>query len=317
MLEGLYEWNALQGWQDKATHAAFTASSAAVFVDNDETSNAIRIGVENADAEEKVRAAVKKAGIPGDALIVDQVEPIVRVATLRDVVDRPVRAGIQINFTGFLCTIGFNVIAANGQRSFITNSHCTATQGGVQNTQYFQPLQSVSPTSIGTEVADPNYLTGIAGCPAGRRCRRSDSARVAYANPNNQSLGQIARTSGPNNRSLEIVGSFTITSDNLNNGLPVGTQVNKVGRTTGWTRGTLTNKCANTGVSGSTITQLCQNFVSAGVGGGDSGSDVFQVVSGTSVRLEGILWGGSGAGNQFVYSPLQNVIQELGQMTTH
>ncbi len=59
----------------------------------------------------------------------------------------------------------------------------------------------------------------------------------------------------------------------------------------------------NTGVSGSNIVQLCQTFVSAGVGGGDSGSDVFQI-TGSSVKLAGILWGGNSGGTQFVFSPL-------------
>jgi hypothetical protein len=61
--------------------------------------------------------------------------------------------------------------------------------------------------------------------------------------------------------------------------------------------------------------QLCQTFVSAKVGGGDSGSDVFQVISGTNVRAVGILWGGNTAGTQFVYSPLKNVQAELGKLT--
>jgi hypothetical protein len=45
---------------------------------------------------------------------------------------------------------------------------------------------------------------------------------------------------------------------------------------------------------------------------GDSGLPVF---SGTSnVTLLGILWGGSGS--QFVYSPIANIEQELGALTT-
>jgi hypothetical protein len=56
--------------------------------------------------------------------------------------------------------------------------------------------------------------------------------------------------------------------------------------------------------------------VSAGVGGGDSGSDVFGLTGGNTVRLLGILWGGNGAGTQFVYSPIGNVEQELGPLTT-
>ena len=43
---------------------------------------------------------------------------------------------------------------------------------------------------------------------------------------------------------------------------------------------------------------------------GDSGSPVFQIISENSVRLVGILWGGSGSRN-FVFSPLNQVEQEL------
>jgi hypothetical protein len=67
-------------------------------------------------------------------------------------------------------------------------------------------------------------------------------------------------------------------------------------------------------VSGSNIVQLCQTFVSAGVGGGDSGSPVFSGTS--SVTLVGILWGGNSSGTQFVYSPIGNIEQELGALTT-
>jgi hypothetical protein len=52
------------------------------------------------------------------------------------------------------------------------------------------------------------------------------------------------------------------------------------------------------------------------VGAGDSGSDVFAITSGTSVTLAGVLWGGSG-NHTFVFSPLANVQQELGTLTTH
>ena len=316
--EARYGWQQLQRWQDAATNGAFSVNGT-VYVDNDETTNRVRIGVENIGTAGQVRAAAARLGVPVDAVIVDQVAPIVQVASLQNVVDRPVRAGVQINFPGFLCSVGFNA-TSGGVKSFITASHCTTKQGGVENTPYYQPLQSVDGTVIAREVADPAYTKG-AGCPGGRTCRYSDASRAAYVNGANQALGLIAKTSGANNGSLEIVGSFTITSDDCTSTLggcvAVGTTINKVGRTTGWTAGTLTNRCVNTGVQGTRIVQLCQNFVSAGVGGGDSGSDVFQVTSGTNVKLAGILWGGSSSGNQFVYSPFANVVRELGPLTTH
>jgi hypothetical protein len=317
VLEGRYGWQQLERWQAQASAEAL-AVPGAVLVDNDETSNRVRIGVENLSAMAQVRATLARLGIPDEAVIVDRADPIVQVASLQNVVDRPVRAGVQINFPGFLCSVGFNATSGT-QKSFVTASHCTTTQGGVESTPYWQPLETTAPTQIATEVADPVYQRNLAGCPKGKLCRFSDASRAAYIDGNNQALGQIARTSGPNNGSLEITGTFTISADDCatrGGCLTVGTTVNKVGRTTGWTAGAITNTCVNTGVQGTRFAQLCQSFVSAGVAGGDSGSDVFEV-TGTTVKLAGILWGGNSSGTQFVFSPFGNVTSELGALVTH
>jgi hypothetical protein len=316
--EARYGWKQLQRWQEGASVEGL-AIPGAVFVDNDETRNRVVIGVENLGAAGQVRAAAARHGVPDDALLVERADPIMQVATLQNIVDRPVRAGVQINFPGFLCSVGFNATSSTGQKSFVTASHCTTTQGGVESTPYWQPLQSVNSTRIATEVADPVYVKGGAGCPRGKACRYSDASRAAYTNGAFQALGLIARTSGANNGSLTITGSFSISANDCGTTggcLAVGTTVNKVGRTTGWTAGRITNTCVNTGVQGSRIVQLCQTFVSAGVGGGDSGSDVFQI-TGTSVKLAGVLWGGNSSGSQFVFSPFGNVTRELGALTTH
>ena len=76
----------------------------------------------------------------------------------------------------------------------------------------------------------------------------------------------------------------------------------------------------HTGVTGTNIVLLCQNFVQANVpivAGGDSGSPVFKIVSGDSVTLLGNLWGGNTSGTMFVYSPTANIEAELGPLTTH
>lgn len=316
--EARYGWRELEGYL-KTSAEALTVPGAQ-FVDNDETMNRVVIGVTDMGSATEARAAAMKAGVPAEAIEVRQVEPVYNMASLQNVVDRPVRAGVQINFPGFLCSVGFNANSGS-QRSFITASHCTTRQGGVENTPYWQPLQSVNGTQIATEVADPAYVRRSAGCPNGKRCRVSDASRAAYINGANQALGVIAATSARNNGSLEITGSFTITADDctgtLGGCLPVGARVDKVGRTTGWTSGLITNTCVTTSVSGSSLALVCQTFVSAGVGSGDSGSDVFQVTSGSNVKLAGILWGGNGAGTQFVFSPLANVVRDLGPLTTH
>jgi hypothetical protein len=195
----------------------------------------------------------------------------------------------------------------------VTNNHCSSKQGSVDGTNYYQPLNQVADEYIGKETADPAYFRG-GGCPRGKQCRYSDSNFSAGASGVGFATGKIAKTDGVNTGSLTIAGEFTIEGKGS---VSTGT-VNKVGRTTGWTQGTITNKCANVAVSGTNIVNLCQDIVQNSnatiVQGGDSGSPVFSVGSGDNVTLLGILWGGNSSGTLFVYSPIANVEQELGTL---
>jgi hypothetical protein len=313
VVPGEYGYQQLSGWFDRVSPEAL-AVPGAVLVDLDEASNRVRVGVENAAAAASVRGVVARLGVPASAVTVEETEPVVYAATLRDFV-RPTQGGLQINFGNFVCTLGFNALHSAGN-SFIVNSHCTDKQGGTEGTLYYQPLASVSGSFIGTEADDPTYFRGGV-CPRGRRCRYSDSARAAYAAGVSFDLGGIAQTTGANNGSITIAGTFNITAENTSSSFTVGEVVNKIGRTTGWTQGQITSTCVNTNVSGTNITQLCQTFVAAGVGGGDSGSPVFRQTGASSVTLYGILWGGNQSGTSFVFSPLGQVEQELGALTTN
>lgn len=309
VLRGRFTWPQLSRWFRQVSEEVFEPGGV-VFVDLDEAANRLLVGVEDAAGAASARSIAARLGLPDEAVEVRQVDPIVYAATLRDQV-RPVVAGLQINFGQFVCSIGFNA-RSGSQSSFVTASHCTDRQGGVEGTLYYQPLASTANSFIGTEVADPQYFRGN-GCPRGKKCRFSDASRAAYAAGVPFTLGGIGATNAPNNGSLTLTGTFTVTGEGA---ALVGQAANKVGRTTGWTQGLVTNTCVNTGVSGTNIVQLCQTFVNAGVGGGDSGSDVFALAGGTNVTLLGVLWGGNSAGTQFVYSPIANVEQELGPLTT-
>lgn len=292
------------------------AMPGAVFADHDEAGNRLVFGAEHATAVNGIRNALVRMGIPTGAFEVREVAPIHQVATLRDRI-RPTVGGIQIHFFQFLCTLGFNADLA-GQRSFITNSHCTQRQGGVEGTEYFQPLRSVDGTVIAVEVDDPEYFRDANGCPRGRVCRFSDASRALYNGSTASQLGVLARTSGPNNGSLEIDGSFNIASQSNETTFDNGTEVNKIGRTTGWTQGGVVASCATVNVSQTNITQLCQTIVqgtSRIVGPGDSGSPVFLHRGGPNVELVGILWGGSSDGRLLVFSPFANIVRELGPIS--
>ena len=93
-----------------------------------------------------------------------------------------------------------------------------------------------------------------------------------------------------------------------------GDTLNKMGSTTGWTRGPVTGTCIDvTQFSGITI--ACDDIVAAGVSGGDSGAAVFSWDPSESfVILHGIAH--SGGSSQFVFSPIDDIESELGSLIT-
>jgi hypothetical protein len=327
--KGQYEYRQLDQWYRGARGAAFSVKGI-ILADVDEGSNRLRFGVANAGAAAALRSALGRAGVPAGAAIVEQRAPFKTVATLRDRV-RPVVGGLQINFfaappevatPSFLCTLGFNAIRF-GVSSFITNSHCTNVEGGEETpTDYYQNLRGgLAANFIGTEVDDPHWTSQLnADCPPPLACRYSDAARVQYAAGVPATLGRIARvneiTTSLDDTTHTIAGAFTIRGERAD---PIqGEVANKVGRTTGWTRGPTTGTCVDVLATGTTHIRLCQALVSALVDGGDSGSPVFFRGGGSNVTLLGILWGGSvdEANPEFVYSPMSGIERELGALRT-
>lgn len=324
--EGEYDFLQLSRWHQQAL-GVFDVGGV-VFTDADERSNRLRIGLESRVSPAAVEQRLAELGIPREAVILEEAEPIVpmvaRVAnadvpmsghTLRDRV-RPVAGGLQINFPGFLCTLGFSARARGIPGTyFTTNSHCTAERGTVTGTPYWQPLSSVPNSFIGTEIHDPPFFTGGIFCPQGWRCRFSDAAGARYASGVDVAFGSIYRTLSPGTTtpgSLEIdpaTPRFRIVGEVA---FPLaGQTVHKVGRTTGWTQGSVLATCVFTSVINTNILILCQDFVRAGVGSGDSGSPVFERIgTGNDVRLHGILWGAGGS-DLYVFTAMENLRLEF------
>jgi hypothetical protein len=308
ILEGQYDFLALHRWQQQMSPAVLTLPGV-VFTDIDETTNRLRIGItDSTGMTEAVGEYLSKLGVPREAVLISETKEVWPELRNRR---RPLRGGLQINFGGFLCTLGF-VAVRQGITGLVTNSHCTNTQGGVEGTVYHQPSASGTTNRIGQEVADPTYFTG-GSCPAGRRCRFSDSSFARVPHPSGPSvttaLGTIARPP-VGSVTWNGVDTFTITAE----AAPVvGQSVTKVGRTTGRTSGTVQQTCANFNVAGSNITQLCQSRASFTSAGGDSGSPVFRITALPNVTLVGIHWGSGG-----VFSPITGIQRsgELGSVST-
>ena len=331
-----YDYLQLDGWY-RAARGGALAIAGAVLGDIDEANNRITFGGLDAGVLANIASVVAQSGIPAAAVALQIRAPVVNAATLRDRT-RPAFGGLQIQFFPspvsplvLLCTLGFNAIDGT-DTSFVTNSHCSNVQGGTETpTDYYQAVRGgvlADPANfIAREVEDPDYaLGGLEGpCPIGRRCRISDASRARYSGGLPFTLGRIARPAFEN----VIAGQDTILVDAANPQFTivaeqmrgvVGQRLNKVGRTTGWTSGLITETCVDINITASEITQLCQDLVDAHVAGGDSGSPVFGLNTDGTVFLAGILWGSStnletGA-VQFIMSPLESVKAEIGDVKT-
>jgi hypothetical protein len=285
ILAGQYGFRELAAWHARAL--GLLALPGMVSTDVDERSNRVRIGVERREVAWQVRDRLGALGVPAEAVEVVVTRPFHYTSLTSK--HRPVIGGLQIAFSQYLCTLGFEAVRA-GVSGWVINSHCSGKQGGVQGTVEYQP-SNTSANRIGVETVDPVYFSK-SPCPGGRKCRRSDSAFVrrdaavttarGVARP---ALGAVAWNGTDKFRIVKK-------SDPL-----VGQIVTKVGRTTGRTKGAVQFTCVTVNVSGTNITQICQSIAGYGSAGGDSGSPVFRIVNSPAkndVSLGGIHWGSDG-----------------------
>jgi hypothetical protein len=301
-LVGQYTFRQLKAWDDRMTPQVL-AIPGTVLTDIDDARNRLTIGIENWDLLAAVEIKLAALDIPREAVDIEQMPAAEAEQTLQDF-HRPLVGGIQIqNNTGGICTLGFIADRA-GVRGLVTNSHCTNIQGGVEGTLFYQ---AVSPapnvTLVGIETVDPCYFPApgcpapfLSGCPQGRICRFSDSAfaRIVSA-VLAPVLGKIARPTFNTINWDGISHFYIVAKGNL---AVVGTTVQKVGRTTGWTQGNVTRVCATINQAGNNITLLCQNQATYASAGGDSGSPVFGIYRQGpiwTVALVGLHWGSGGS----------------------
>lgn len=312
-----YEFRELVGWRLELR--ALLGLPGVVFLDVDETRNRVVLGVDatsrnKALDRDRLERELLLRGVPREAVVVEETAPFAEVVGVQDKF-RPAPGGVQINFNNFVCTLGFN--ATRGKvAGFVTNSHCSSVRGTADGTRYYQ--SNTAGGAIGTELVDPVYITD-SRCPAGRKCRFSDSAFVKYDKKSLGNFARLARPTGPGSLTVRPAGARFVIKGKAD-GPAAGQAVNKVGRSTGWSAGPVTSTCVDVSSSVTEYTLFCQGLARANVAGGDSGSPVFVRTRKNDVTLVGLLWAGGadGAGNTvFAFSPLENVEMELGTLKVH
>jgi len=342
ILEADFDFVELQNWRLLIRREALGQNSV-ISLDIDETKNRIAVGVADSTKIFAVTEEIAEYNIPANAFEVIKVMPFETQQgiptgpqgnSLAEEVD-PKAGGLLIerlptnssSSIGTECTMGFNVLWYNSQtgineKGFVTNSHCTNSQGFLESTEIGQHTNA-SANLVGTEVEDPSYFSGTNTynytCPNGFRCRLSDSALIDYVPGINAPIGRIYKTNlfGTGNESGSVIHNramFTITQKGS---YPyAGQTLNKMGYRSGWTRGNVSSTCLDaedTRRDGTRIMNLCQGVVNANVREGDSGSPVFRQIGTNTVSLEGIVWGRRVLNGvvQFAFSLIASVTQEL------
>jgi hypothetical protein len=284
-------------------------------LDIDERTNRISVGVENLDRDRPAAvAALARLGVPAAAVILEGV-PAVTMA-LGDRM-RPLHAGTQIAFTAGACTLGYPATRA-GVAGIVTNSHCSTTRGVVDGGRVWQPTRPADLSGfVGTETQDSELHAGLLDCPVNMRCASGDASFYATVAGETIAQGRIAR---PALNSTTWNGTDTYRVTATTGGAADNAAVQKVGRTTGRTAGTVTETCQDMTVKDTDIMLFCQQRATYSSGLGDSGSPVFQITNSATndVTAVGLNWGFAqnedGTFHSSVFTPFLEVELEIGNI---
>jgi len=302
-VHGKYGFNELMAMRVRARSTL--ALAGVVQLGIDERKNRVMIGVVDDAAQRRVADQLIRLGVDRGTVVIETVKPMILFSNSSKI--RPVIGGSQIKpiGTGGVCTLGF-VADRNGKRGFITASHCSKIQGGVEGTTDGQAIGS---DKIATEVADPMYFTG-GPCPDGRRCRFSDTSFSRMDAGITNQRGEILDPTTFSNYRVAIAIPFPLEGETLR----------KVGRTTDGSVGEVSGTCDDMNQP-SDVTLLCQDTVEATAAPGDSGAPVFMDWVPTPgvehpVAAMGILWGGPADQSRFAFSDVTTMQfpTELGSL---
>lgn len=177
------------------------------------------------------------------------------------------------------CSLGF-VAQRDGVLGFVTASHCSSDMFTLDFSQ-FTMLPGTIPI-IGTEAVDAVWYQ--CGFPVSYRCRGADATFIASSGQLPMSVGKILRTVSIGSGSI-IVDSpprAYFTAIYSQDDVILGQIVDMVGRTSGWTTGSVYQTCVDYFVTYNlTMHQIrCGAQGGYNANGGDSGAPIFIRVPG-------------------------------------
>jgi hypothetical protein len=293
---------------------ALAASDAVMWVDVDHETNRLHVGINKdlpADTFSAVEQLLNRAGIPFEAISSEpseMMQPVQSFGGNIRTTPPPLRGGSQISWNdvsaggSFVCSVSAPA-TRNGVAGFITASHCGNDTYRLTTTSYGSP--NATSTNVGSESVDPTGFSCSLGAGFGQ-CRNSDASFVTSSSTTFGTMWVI------NSSTLQTTRVRTFNGSTDYQG--VGTVVNKSGRTTGTTSGTVTRDCVDVRVGGSpNYVVLCANFTNARADGGDSGG-TWYAVSGTNTATYYGVTSFKDGSNNGGYSPFGQIKRDLGSL---
>ena len=283
-------------------------------IDANETTNRVTIFVLDESAGFAALATARAAGLPKDAIETRVVRRAALTYGLRGTFYWPA-GGVQIQNEGdHYCSIGFNDTYQN-VKGFWTAGHCSKygnTGNQSLDEHFYQPTYSGG--SVGTAIMRSEITLSDTACGSAIFCGQVDAMYVQYDNPLRweSKVAQLEGLTSLAPDTTPVIGDISAYWTNVNLGVSpttwwAGMPVDKVGRSTGWTRGKLKNTCVpktfNVGITLS-VHYFCNDVIGVDsvspsvvnipyVGSGDSGGPVFisNNVASSELKAMGIIIG--------------------------
>lgn len=341
IVPGQFGFSELVAWQQEISQSV--REPGFLSIDADEALNRVRLTITEEASRDAFMHAVADAGVPESAVVFDTSPLIVSMASVRDRI-RPTAGGLQIvNGVSERCTLGFNVdVQFYGQKGFLTASHCNnGTRGGGGTGSAIYQKTRVLSDQIGTVSINPQWNRTDFECRGYALCTLADAMYVEATDSSPTAWAKRlvkASYAGINNAPGSLTISSYWTGISVVPFTYVRLSVDKIGRSTGLTRGTIGATCENPLIDSLNVNAsqrfvaLCSDRVDgAGVGGGDSGAPVYYpAVSTEPAYAIGILIAGSGAtevtdpdgfnrcstGCRYFYSPWYSIETHLSRYFT-
>ena len=338
-----YTYLQLRGWRDEWSGRILEVAEVS-FVDLDEAANQVVVGIAQPEARARVLELLRNSGVPAPAVgfsaaghasshsLVEYAPYIATWPAQGDSITsyrRPLEGGLKVSYRhssdptlATTCTAGF-VAMLGGVRVLVTASHCSLRHWDGDNTTYFQ-AQPGAGRYVGYEYRDPNGSS--CGFMSPNVCRHSDGSALALESDVVASFGYIVRPVGPPPEGISPYGvkvsSRLVDAANPNfriAGVRIPVQnemVDKVGATTGWTRGVVSRTCVDMPAQRSWSKLRCQTWAKLSSADGDSGGPVFVPAHDGTATLLGMMWGGvTEGGEQYsTFSSVGQIQKDLGTL---